>query len=119
MKLTELDPRWLLKDGRRIGFTFITPKQRVRSDGTVDPRVERQSCFAEQTPMRTQFALFDDLYSEYEIVQPCRQDFAWTIAGGIESADFATITVTPSLDGSAGGLWHGNITHGEIVGGLP
>ena len=50
--------------------------------------------------------------------QYCNQASGWTVAGGIENATFDTMTVTPSLDGSAGGLWHGFITNGEIVGGI-
>ena len=108
MKLIDLDPRWLVKDGKRVGFTFKSPiKQEYR-----------QSCFSEQTPMRGQLALFARQHGEDAIVQPCRPDFAWAIAGGIEAATFDAMTVTPSLDGSAGGLWHGHITNGEIVGGL-
>ena len=37
---------------------------------------------------------------------------------GIDVATFETMTVTPSLDGSAAGNWHGFITNGEIVGGI-
>lgn len=51
-------------------------------------------------------------------VQGCKQGTHWAIAGGIENAAFETLTVTPSLDGSPGGNWHGFITNGEIVGGL-
>lgn len=118
MRLVNLNPQWVMLNGRRIGFTFITPKKRVRSDGSTNPGVERQSCFAEPTKMNVQLDLFDQMHGEDAIVQPCRQDFAWTIVGGIESADFAVMSVTPSLDGSAGGLWHGHITNGEIVGGV-
>ena len=46
--------------------------------------------------------------------QGCKQNCLWVVAGGIEHADFSTLSVTPSLDGSQGGLWHGFITNGEI-----
>jgi hypothetical protein len=52
-------------------------------------------------------------------VQPCNPASKWDVIGGIALANFETISVTPSLDGSAAGLWHGHITNGEIVGGLP
>jgi hypothetical protein len=42
----------------------------------------------------------------------------WQIAGGIENASFQTMTLTPSLDGSPAGNWHGFITNGHIVGGI-
>lgn len=70
MKLTDLDPQWIVRDGKRIGFTFKSPTKPEN----------RQSCF--------------------------------------DAATFETMTVTPSLDGSAGGLWHGFITNGVIVGGM-
>lgn len=103
MRLTDLDPKWLMKDGKRVGFTFRSP---------TDPRW-RQSCFENPPPRREQWELFDE-----DDVQGCNPAAHWTIAGGIDSAAFETMTVTPSLDGSAGGLWHGFITNGDIVGGL-
>jgi hypothetical protein len=62
----------------------------------------------------TQWALFDALYERYpgiEIVG-CREAMAWSFPTG---ADFETISVTPSLDASAAGHWHGFITAGAIV----
>ena len=105
MRLLDLDPRWIMRDGKRIGFTFISPMQREF----------RQSCFAVATPSREQWDLFEEMHGD-DGVQGCRPDFAWTILGGIDTADFATISVKPSIDGSPGGTWHGYITNGEIVG---
>jgi hypothetical protein len=104
MKLLELDPRWLVKDGQRVGFTFISP---------TNPKW-RQSCFVVMLPSREQWALFEAEHGEEWTVQGCKSTCAWTIEGGIEAANFATLTVKPSLDGSRGGLWHGHITEGEI-----
>ena len=114
MRLVDLDPRWLMKEGRRIGFMFISPK---------NPRFF-QSCFFQPTTFRDQCAAFvaarggDDEDREFgrPDIQPCNANTAWTPVGDIASLDFATLTVTPSLDGSAGGLWHGFITNGQIVG---
>lgn len=99
MNLTDLDPKWIVKDGARIGFTFISP---------TDPKW-RQSCFLSSPPQREQWDMFED-----DDVQGCTPGTQWAIAGGIDVADFATMTVTPSIDGSPGGLWHGFITNGEI-----
>lgn len=110
MRLVDLDPKWLVHDGQRVGFTFFSP---------TNPGY-RQTCFVvagfgfSQQLKIMQDALGEDCYDW----QPCRKDFAWTIEGGIDAATFETMTVTPSLDGSAGGLWHGYITNGVIVGGL-
>lgn len=104
MKLLELNPVWIEKDGKRIGFTFISP---------ANPQY-RQSCFIKTPPSRKQWALFA-AQSFKKDVQGCREGTGWNIEGGIDNADFSTITITPSLDGSAGGLWHGFIRGGEIV----
>lgn len=105
MRLTELDPQWLMRDGKRIGFTFDGPLKRGY----------RQSCFVESPTMREQWKIFDANLGEDNKVQGCTPGTRWSIAGGIENADFATITVTPSIDGSAGGEWHGFITNGEAT----
>lgn len=117
MKLTELEPRWLIKEGQRVGFIFRSPTRQQCW----------QSCFVASPPRREQRALFAETLepgdhddSEYgrPDVQGCSEGTHWTIVGGIDQADFASISVTPSLDGSAGGNWHGFITNGEIVGGI-
>lgn len=115
MRLNDLDPRWIVQDGRRIGFCFVSPAQPKRSDGTSHPDPWRQTCFVVMTPRSLQREIFEGMFGENDFrVQGCRPDFAWTVAGGIDAATFETMTVTPSLDGSAGGLWHGFITNGEI-----
>jgi hypothetical protein len=122
MKLLDLDPRWLVdQSGRRIGFIFISPQQMARHDGTTNPTPWRQTCFATPTPMHDQEpavwkAMVDRAGEdgEFDFWQACNQSSGWKIAGGIENATFDTMTVTPSIDGSAGGLWHGFITNGEI-----
>src|SRR4051812_30679829 len=105
MKLLDLDPAWLTQSGRRVGFVFRSPTR-------PDSRDWWQSCFAEPTPLLDQLNLFDAHLGEDAMVQPCKPSFAWTIAGGIAAADFASLTVSPSLDGSPGGLWHGHIRGG-------
>ncbi len=122
MKLLDLDPRWLVDPrGRRIGFIFISPKQMTRSDGSTKPAPWRQTCFVQATPLHDQdsavhraMADMADDDGEFDWWQACNQARGWKIAGGIENATFDTMTVTPSIDGSAGGLWHGYITNGEI-----
>jgi hypothetical protein len=45
-----------------------------------------------------------------EIVVPPKPEFAWSI----DRPDFETMNVTPSIDASASGHWHGFIRNGEI-----
>lgn len=100
MKLIELDPKWLMIDDKRIGFTFVSP---------TNPKW-RQSCFPNPPRRREQWELFGD-----EDIQGCDPNAHWNIEGSIDGATFETMTVKPSLDGSGGGLWHGFITNGEIT----
>lgn len=105
MELISLSPEWVMRDGKRVGFTFFSPVQR---EGMGRTRW-RQSCFPEPTSSDVQDELLGDA-----AVQRCNPTQGWTIDGGIESATFETMTVAPSIDGSADGLWHGFITNGEI-----
>lgn len=112
MRLADLAPHWIMKDGVRIGFVFRSP---IRNDNFW------QTCFPEPVGdnRRDQWELAQDaIGDDRAIIQGCNPAQRWAIAGGITAADFDTISVTPSLDGSAGGGWHGFITNGEIVGGI-
>jgi hypothetical protein len=127
MNLLDLDAEWLMFEGRRVGFIFRSPTNRDWW----------QTCFVEKF---SHFKGRDGTYdragddagspdSQCGIVkdcapaagsnfQMCNVDHQWSVEGGIENASLSTITVTPSLDGSKGGLWHGFVTNGQIVGGL-
>lgn len=106
MKLLELEPQWIERDGRRIGFMFKSP---------ANPKFW-QTCYEVPPPRREQWALHRAILGEeaHHYVQGCNPDARWSISPTIDQAEFATLSVTPSLDGSAGGLWHGYITDGEI-----
>lgn len=110
MKLTDLDPEWLIKDGQRVGFTFLSPS------GPQNGVHWRQSCFViPSPPTREQWVLFEAVHGEDFEVQGCTAGVTWSIEGGIHNAWFETLTVKPSIDGSAGGQWHGFITNGEVA----
>lgn len=136
MRLIDLEPHWLTFENRRVGFIFRCP--------LLDKRDQWQSCFVEKFYL---FKGRDGNYlrdpdgdwldapdSQCSIItsclphlrepgnscnwQSCNPEHQWVVDGGIAAASFETITVTPSLDGSAGGNWHGFVTNGEIVGGI-
>lgn len=99
MKLTELEPRWYEagKPGNRVGFTFDCPCCRggigsrlavaVHLDGTnMDPDPENPQQFA-------------------------AGEHVWTVAAG---GGFDDLSLSPSVDASGSGHWHGHITNGEI-----
>lgn len=73
---------------------------------------------------RAQCALWKDQFDwdkEYDEIEwgqvtviLCEPKCAWTI----DSQDFETMTVSPSLNAEPAGHWHGHIQAGEIKGGL-
>lgn len=111
MKLVDLDPRWLVLEGRRVGIIFRCPTK---------PKTDWMTCFAEAIPGQIQRDLTDAMFGEdnAHTVQCCREGLAWKFTPSIAVADFANVSIEPSVDGSAGGNWHGSIINGEIVGDL-
>ncbi len=116
MRLTDFDPRWVLKDGRRVGFIFRSP---TNSNFW-------QSCFFAPTPESDQHRIVweclggddDDHHYGRSDVQSCKDGTAWRCNPPPAAAAFSEISIPPSLDGSLGGLWHGHILKGQIAGGI-
>lgn len=100
MRLMDLEPRYYEEGGQILGITFACPHcaptgQRlaiaVHLDGTnmdPDPGNPQQWAAGENV---------------------------WQIAGG---DSFENLSLSPSVDVSARGHWHGHITNGDIIGGL-
>lgn len=107
MRLLDLDPRWIERDGTRIGFVFRSPTK---------PEWW-QSCFTVAVPRQEQWKMLKAVTGGRDY-QACRPDFAWTAEPALDQQTFEALTVAPSLDGSAGGLWHGFIQNGQIEGGI-
>lgn len=106
MKLIELDPKWITRDGTRIGIVFRCPHC-----GT--DNFYRLTCYS--VPMGKfgqQHEVLAPLVHEDELhrVVPVKPDYAWQFSGDT----FETLTIAPSLDASASGHWHGHIVNGEI-----
>jgi hypothetical protein len=106
VKLTELRPRWIHPNL----FVFACPH-----------------CFHQAPSMflgcknavmghAEQFELFKKHFGEdwNQMVVPLNPGFAWSIQGVCTPEGFANLSVTPSIDASNSGHWHGFITNGEI-----
>jgi len=98
MMLTELQPRWIHLNlfvfwCPHCQKTLLTCKNVVMSD-------------------QDQYDLYEKTFGEEwsTMIVPCRSETCWNIS----SQDFGTMTVSPSLDASNSGHWHGNIINGEI-----
>jgi hypothetical protein len=112
MKLRDLDPRWVVKDGLRVGFIFKSPTDAQWYQFCKFIPIER----SEQWRLFEE-ALGEDLPEDWKglpPVQGAKESFSWTCTPDPESADFDSLTIHPSIDGSPGGLWHGWIRNGEI-----
>ena len=94
MKLLELNPRWFnLEDGgQRVGLTFDCPHCRHVRLGVIFHHAGREA--------------MEDAY----IHAHDDAKFIWTESGD----DFGSVTITPSIDASHAGHWHGFIMNGEI-----
>lgn len=98
MRLTELEPRWIHTNM----FLFKCPHCRK----------DLLSCKNIPMAFTEQHDLFEKTFGEDwpALIVGCKDEMAWTFSG----TDFATLSVTPSLDASASGHWHGFITNGEV-----
>lgn len=130
MKLTELKPRWLEFGGQPIAIMFLCPHCAGKGPetwltcffvaaGTL-PKVPADYPIEGLRWSRGERVLFYEAFKDmghpdpaegaYHDVVGCKPSCAWAKT----SDDFSTMSVTPSLDASASGHWHGFITDGEI-----
>ena len=104
MRIVDLEPRWLSE----TVFVFRCPC----CLGT--ERALWLSCKSASMEGGAQRDLFRDAGLEPSgkgaVVVGTVDDCAWSVS----SKDFATMSVTPSIDASRAGHWHGFITAGEI-----
>lgn len=106
MRLSALDPRWIERNGERIGVVFRCPH-------CVGEKFYWLTCY--RVPMGNfgdQHEALAPVISEGNLhrVVPVKRDYAWSFVGDT----FETLSITPSLDASASGHWHGYVTAGEI-----
>jgi hypothetical protein len=94
MKLIELEPRWWCFEagGPRVGLTFLCPHCKEQRLGIVFKHRGHEA-----------------IDENYIRVHGCKKH-VWTAEGD----DFHNLTLTPSVDASKIGHWHGFITNGNI-----
>jgi predicted RNA-binding Zn-ribbon protein involved in translation (DUF1610 family) len=112
MRLLELDPRWCTASSvestdQKQGVTFLCPHCRARRLGVFfdlpicgSPPVDLAAFHHDR--LRADEHPFDDIHIGQVL---------WHRVSG---ETFDTLTLTPSIDASAFGCWHGFITNGEI-----
>lgn len=122
MRLVDLKPKWMRQNGEAVAIIFLCPRcvvgkcpRKVQTWLTctfqaIDHHVQRDMirCAIEADP--DDFLATD---TEDHDVVGCKV-LAWKRSGKV----LETITITPSLDASPAGHWHGHITNGQIEGGI-
>lgn len=103
MRLTELEPRWKAHaDNPRAAFVFRCPCCKTTW----------LSCTLVPMKISEQFdAFIEEGRASGGDVVPSKQLYTWNMSGN----DFDDLTITPSIDASASGHWHGFITKGEAT----
>jgi len=99
MRLTDLSPRWLSKDV----LMFRSPSGAgnwITCKRVTMPSKDQYKLIYEDNP---------DLKGQTIVMTV--PDMAWTFNGD----DLEIMTITPSIDASASGNWHGFVTNGEIT----
>ncbi len=122
MRLTELGPRWFDVPGigtDKDGVTFLCPCARCLS-APRDEHMARGGPYrlaaqfanpvgADPKPLMSQK---EKMYHVHDLrtfdVPP---GYLWKRTG----ETFETLTLSPSVDASASGHWHGHITNGEVI----
>lgn len=106
MKLTDLEPGWIEHEGRRVAIIFRCPH-------CLDAKTRWWlTCFFEPSGTLPKQFIYDlgELKGD-DIVNGCKPTTKWTR----NNDDFASMSITPSIDASHSGHWHGHITNGAIV----
>jgi hypothetical protein len=96
VKLADLDPRWFVLEqgGPRVGLTFECPH-----------------CRAVRLSVSFHHRGSEAINDNYIHARSPMTNNIWTIDGD----DFETLTLSPSVDASASGHWHGFIKSGLIT----
>lgn len=118
MKLTDLSPRWFDVPGvggAKDGVTFECPCERCRiSEGNHGRRVRIGVQFAnpigsEPKPLMSNKEKHLHVHELRTFDVP--PGFLWQRQG----ETFETLTLSPSVDASASGHWHGWVRNGEVT----
>lgn len=98
MRLLELNPRWVALEsgGQRVGLSFDCPHCRTQRLAVLFHHHGRA-------------AIEDQYILAHHGADDTRH--IWDLQG---QDDFATLTLSPSIDASKSGHWHGWIQSGEI-----
>lgn len=99
MRLIELKPRWIHPNL----MSFLCPHCRANILTVKDIVMHNKE----------QRELYESVYGDdwNKVVVPCSHETIWTFS----TRDFETMSITPSIDASPAGCWHGYVMNGAIT----
>jgi hypothetical protein len=103
MKLTDLEPRWYGSEGITYGMSFLCPHCQQQRLGVAFHHAGHE-------------AMEDSVIRAHSLTT----QHIWSITGdiitfdGLDHHGFDHVTLSPSVDASQTGHWHGFIIDGEI-----
>lgn len=111
MRLTELIPHWWGDGtGRELGITFLCPHCRtVRLGIAFANPIDGGPPSPIVTSTGMPHIIRDHIHEARTFDVP--PGHLWQRTG----SDFETLTLSPSVDASAAGHWHGSVTAGEVT----
>lgn len=124
MRLVDLKPKWMRLEGEAVAIIFLCPRCVKRGNGCHGRGLTWLTCTFKALGNREQRELIEAVIREHQ------DDFSATgteehdvvgcklLAWKRDSKLLETISVSPSLDASPAGHWHGHIKGGRIEGGL-
>lgn len=121
MRLTDLKPKWMRRpDGEAVAIIFLCPRCVERGNGCDGKGRAWLTCTFKELGNREQRELLERTLAQHqddfagvriEDVVACKQH-RWER----DCKMLDRITITPSIDASASGHWHGHVVRGEISG---
>ena len=126
MRLAELEPKWWAEPGRHgQGIVFLCPHCRggllcVAFANPLDGRAPWDVGTEQCRPISKLWELlYGDLEAEVQPADALVKRGTWVVPPGClwtRSGDtFETLSLTPSVDASRAGCWHGFVTNGAIA----
>ena len=96
MRLLELNPRWLSYQNQVLGLSFDCPH-----------------CISQRLAVAFHHSGREQIDDFHILANAPSTNHIWTVATTVKD-DFETLTLSPSIDCSSSGHWHGFIENGNI-----
>ena len=100
MRIADMQPKWLEKDGQRVGYVFRCPN--------CTDHEHWLTCFSALLEYHEQMACCVRVGLNDDWCSPCKQGSAWTISGD----SFDTLSSSPSLN-AGNEHFHKTLMNGE------